>query len=221
MHRHLAVAEALLAGYTRELRDLRDAYLECYRLHVQKEEARAARAEVMMKQAHHKMLQASRERGSLRRRTARTSSTRFPTLPRVDVGAVGLEFAGLRTKFRKLSQTRSRYAKDGRDVATIDCELGELLSHARTVADTAFAGRCQARGLHVLFPHLARTHAKYSSLSALRLAHRRLFDRICKARRSGVKRDHLEAEDAEIIRQAWAALTRMSCEPDRLDTNVL
>ena len=53
VHRRAAVAEALLAGYTCELRDLRDAYLECYRLHVQKEEARAARAEVMMKQAAH------------------------------------------------------------------------------------------------------------------------------------------------------------------------
>jgi hypothetical protein len=219
--RAIATAEALLAGYVRELRDLRDAYLECYRLHAQKEEAWAARAEVMMKQAHQKMLQASRERDSLRRRTSRTSSSRFPTLPRAIVGAIRLEFAGLRTKFRKLGQTRSRYTKEGRDVTTIDRELDALMGHARSVADTAIAGRCQARGLHVMFPHLARTHAKYSSLSTLRLAHRRLFDRICKARRSGVKRDHLEAEDAEIIRQAWAALTRMSCEPDPVDTNVL
>ena len=212
VHRHLAVAEALLASYIRELRDLRDAYLECYHRHAQKEEARAARTDDMMKQAHHTMLQASRERGSLRRWTARTSSTRFPTLPRVDVGAVGLEFAGLRTKFRKLSQTRSRYAKDGRDVATIDCELGELLSHARTVADTAVAGRCQARGLHMLFPHLTRKHPKYSSLSTLRLAHRRVCDRISKARKSGVARGGLEAEDAEIVRQAWVVVAQTSTE---------
>jgi hypothetical protein len=212
VHRSVAVAEALLAGYTRELRDLRDAYLECYRLHVQKEEARAARAEVMMKQAHHKMLQASRERGSLRRRTARTSSTRFPTLPRVDVGAVGLEFAGLRTKFRKLSQTRSRYAKDGRDVTAIACALGELMKQARSVVDAVVAGRCQARGLHMLFPHLTRKHPKYSSLSTLRLAHRRLCDRISKARKSGVARGGLEAEDAEIVRQAWVVVAQTSTE---------
>jgi DNA repair exonuclease SbcCD ATPase subunit len=212
VHRHLAVAEALLASYTRELRDLRDAYLECYRLHVQKEEACVARGEYMMEEAHRKMLRASRERDSLRRRTSRTSSSRFPTLPRVVVGAIRLEFNGIRARFRKFSQTRSRYAKDGRDVATIDCELGELLSHARTVADTAVAGRCQARGLHMLFPHLTRKHSKYSSLSTLRLAHRRLCDRISKARKSGVRRDDLEAEDAEIVRQAWVVVAQTSTE---------
>ena len=173
-----------------------------------------------MKQAHHKMLQASRERGSLRRRTARTSSTRFPTLPRVDVGAVGLEFAGLRTKFRKLSQTRSRYAKDCRDVTAIGCELGELMKQARSVVDAVVAGRCQAHGLHMLFPHLARTHPKYSALSTLRLAHSRLCGRICRARKSGVARGGLEAEDAEIVRQAWAAVTQTSVEAGSLYTVV-
>ena len=175
----------------------------------------------MMKQAHQKMLQASRERDSLRRRTSRNSSSRFPTLPRAIAGAIRLEFTGLRAKFRKLSQTRSRYAKEGGDVTIIDGELAALMSQARSVVDAAVAGRCQSRGLHVLFPHIARTHPKYSSLSTLRLAHRRLCDRICKARKSGVERDHLEAEDAEIVRRAWAELTQMSCEPDPDDTNVL
>jgi hypothetical protein len=220
VHRRIAVAEVLLAGYTCELRDLRDAYLECYHRHAQKEEARAARADDMMKQAHHTMLQASRERGSLRRRTARTSSSRFPTLPRVDVGAVRLEFTGLRTKFRKLSQTRSRHAKDGRDVTASDRELGELMNQARSVVDAAVAGRCQAHGLQMLFPHLARTHPKYSSSSTFRLAHRRLCDRICKARKSSVTRDDLEAEDAEIVRQAWAVVTQTSVEADSLYTVV-
>lgn len=216
MHRHLAVAEALLAGYTCDLRDLRDAYLECYRLHVQKEEACVARGEYMMEEAHRKMLRASRERDSLRRRTSRTSSSRFPTLPRVVVEAVGLEFAGLRTKFRKLSQTRSRYAKDGRDVTAIERELGELMKQARSVVDAVVAGRCQARGLHMLFPHLTRKHSKYSSLSTLRLAHRRLCDRISKARKSGVARGGLEAEDAEIVRQAWVVVTQTSTEAGSL-----
>ena len=67
--RDMAVAEVLLAGYVRELQDLRDAYLKRYRQHVQDEEAWAARDEQMMKQAHQKMLQSSRERDSLRRRT--------------------------------------------------------------------------------------------------------------------------------------------------------
>jgi hypothetical protein len=175
----------------------------------------------MMRQARDKMLQASRERDCLRRRTSRKSSSCFPTLPRAIVGAIRLEFTGLRTKFRKLSQTRSRHAKEGRDVTAIDRELDVLMRQARSVADTAIAGECEARGLHALFPHLARTHPNYNSLSTLRLAHRRLCDRICKARKTGVKRDHLEAEDAEIVRQAWTKLTRMSCEPDPVDTNVL
>ncbi len=217
----LATAECLLAGDVEDLQNLREDCAKRYRKHVQDQEASAAREEQMMKQAHQKMVQASRERDCLRRRTSRKSSSRFPTLPREAVEAVRLEFTGLRTKFRKLSQTRSRYAKEGRDVTTVNRELGELMSQARSVADAAVAGRCQARGLHMLFPHLARTHPKYSSLATLRQAHRRLCDRICKARKSGVTRDDLEAEDAEIVRQAWAALTRMSCEPDPVDTNVL
>ncbi len=136
------------------------------------------------------------------------------------MGAVRLEFTGLRSKLRKLSQTRSRHAKDGRDVTAIEHELGELMRQARSVVDAVVAGICQARGLHMLFPHLARTHPKYSTSSTLRLAHRRLCDRICRARKSGVTRDYLEAEDSEVVRQAWAAVTQTSIEAGSLYTVV-
>ena len=94
------------------------------------------------------------------------------------------------------------------------------MRQARSVVDAVVAGRCQAHGLHMLFPHLARTHPKYSSLSTFRLAHRRLRDRVCRERKSSVTRDDLEAEDAEIVRQAWAAVTQTSVEVGSLYTVV-
>ena len=222
--RSLATAECLLAGDVRELRSLREEYMALHRKHVLEQEAMAAREEWMMEQARQKMMRASRERDALRKRCSRKPSKRFPTLPRMDLGAARpwREYAEIRTKFRKLSQTRSRYTRQGMDATSLDRQLEELLNQARVIVDTAVASKCDARGMHMFFPRLARTHPKYDCLTDLRKAHRRLWDRMRKHR----EREDLEAQDAEILRQAWDLLrgdgdaTAMSPRADDIDTVV-
>ena len=123
-------------------------------------------------------------------------------MPRLDVGAARREYAKIRDTFRKLGQTRSRYSRKGMDTATLDGQLHDLLNQARVLVDVAMAAKCEARGVHTTFPRLARTHPKYDSLAGLRRAHRRLCDR----RRRPCGREGLEAQDAEILRQAWDLL---------------
>lgn len=210
---------------------LRDDYRERYRQCVEmeqalaakerkREEARVAREREMEERARRVHVELSRARDALRRRCTRGTSTRFPTLPRCDVGArVRTDFASLRTRYRKLGQTRSRYAKEGRDVADLVREMCDIMAQARCVVDTAVASCCEDRGICVLFPHLPRTHAKYSALDGLRLASRRISDRIRKAPVGN--RQDLEDERDRIAQEAWAIVQSPVSDPDRIDTVVL
>ena len=99
--RSLATAECLLAGDVTELTSLRDEYFRLHREHARKQEEWAAWDERMMEQARQKAIRAAREKDALRKRRSRKPSTRFPTLPRLDVGAARLEYADARAKFRK------------------------------------------------------------------------------------------------------------------------
>ena len=214
--RSLATAECLLAGDVTELTSLRDEYFRLHREHARKQEEWAAWDERMMEQARQKAIRAAREKDALRKRRSRKPSTRFPTLPRVDVGSARRECAEIRTKFRKLSQNKSRYARRGMDVTSIDRQLEVLLNQARAIVDAAMAAKCEARGMNMTFPRVARTHPKYDCLTDLRKAHRRLCDRM---RKPGAGED-LEAQDAEILRRAWDLLrgdgdvTAMSVDAD-------
>ena len=216
--RSLATAECLLAGDVTELTSLRDEYFRLHREHTRKQEERAAWDERMMEQARQKAIRAAREKDALRKRRSRKPSTRFPTLPRMDLGSARpwREYAETRAKFRKLSQTKSRYARQGMDVTSLDRQLEELLNQARAIVDAAMAAKCEAHGMNMTFPRVARTHPKYDCLTDLRKAHRRLCDRM---RKPGAGED-LEAQDAEILRQAWGILrgdgdvTAMSVDAD-------
>lgn len=201
-----AVKKLLL--YLRD--DHRERYRQCVEMEQalaakerKMEEARAAREREMEERARRVHVELSRTRDALRRRCARGTSTRFPTLPRCNVGAkVRKDFVSLRERYRKLGQARSRYAKKSRDVADIAREMCDILTQARHAVDTAVASCCEDRGVCALFPHLPRTHAKYSALDGLRLASRRICDRIRKAPVGG-RRD-LEDERDRIAQEAWA-----------------
>lgn len=216
------MAELMLAGDVKELASSREEYTKLHREHAREQEEAAARAKELMERARWRMVQASREKDALRKRCSRKQSTRFPTLPRVDVGSIRRAYANIRTKFRELSKTRSRYSRNGMDATSLDRQLEELLNQARAIVDAAVASKCEARGLHKTFPRLARSHPKYDCLAPLRKAHRRLWDRL---RRAGARED-LEAMDAEILRQAWELVqsygdaTPMSVEADPIDTVV-
>ena len=220
----LATAAILLQGDVRELRSLREEYMALHRKHVLEQEEWAAWDERMMEQARQKAIRAAREKDALRKRRSRKPSTRFPTLPRMDLGSARpwREYAETRAKFRKLSQTKSRYARQGMDVTSLDRQLEELLNQARAIVDAAMAAKCEARGMNMTFPRVARTHPRYDCLTDLRKAHRRLCDRM---RKPGAGED-LEAQDAEILRQAWGILrgdgdvTAMSVDADPIDTVV-
>ena len=225
----LATTGILLQGDVGELRSLREEYMALHRKQAleQEEKEDAAKKQEQEEEeetedARQKMLRHSRERDALRKRCSRKQSTRFPTLPRMGVGAAARrEYAKIRTNFRKLSQTRSRYTRQGMDAASLDGQLQELLNQARVILDVAMAAKCEVRRMHTTFPRLARTHPKYDSLAELRTAHRRLCDRM---RRS--KGQDLEAQDAEILRQAWGLIkdkgevTPMSVYVDPIDTDV-
>jgi curved DNA-binding protein CbpA len=225
--RSLATAECLLAGDVTELTSLRDEYFRFHREHARKQEEWAAWEERMTERARQKAIRAAREKDALRKRRSRKPSTRFPTLPRMDLGAARpwRDYGETRAKFRKLSQTRSRYARQGMDVTSIDRQLEVLLNQARAIVDAAMAAKCEARGMLMTFPRLARTHPMYDSLAELRTAHRRLWDRMRKYKAG----EDLEAQDAEILRKAWGIirgegaatqLTQMSVDVDPIDTNV-
>lgn len=223
--KRLATAGILLQGDVSELRNLREEYVSLHRKHVLEQEAMAAREERMMEEARQKKRLQTRERDALRKRCARKQSTRFPTMPRMSVGTTRREYAQIRDRFRKLSQTRSRYACKGMGVESLDRQLQELLGQARVLVDAAVASKCETRGMHMTFPRLARTHPMYDSLAELRTAHRRLWDRMRKYKAG----EDLEAQDAEILRKAWGIirgegaatqLTQMSVDVDPIDTNV-
>ena len=199
----LATTGILLQGDVGELRSLREEYVSLHRKHVQEQEENEARGERVMEEARQKMIQASRERDALRKRCSRKPSTRFPTMPRMDLGSARpwREYAETRAKFRKLSQSKSRYARQGMDVTSIDRQLEMLLNQARAIVDAAMASKCKTHGMHTTFPRVARTHPKYDCLTDLRKAHRRLWDRM----RKGARED-LEEQDAEILRKAWGIL---------------
>jgi curved DNA-binding protein CbpA len=202
--KRLATAGILLQGDVRELRSLREEYMAFHRKHVLEQEENEARGARMMEEARQKMMRASRERDALRKRCSRKQSNRFPTMPRTSVGASRREYAQIRDKFRKLSQTRSRYACQGMGEESLDRQMQELLGQARVLVDAAIASNCEARGMHMTFPRLARTHPMYDSLAELRTAHRRLWDRL---RKYGARED-LEAQDVEVIRKAWGIIFR-------------
>ena len=152
-----------------------------------------------MEEARQEKLQSVRNVESLRKRRSREVSTRFPTLPRMLSAATSRAFIEIRSKFRKLSKTKSKYAQQRMDTTSIDHQLDELMSHARSMVDTVVTNSCEAHGVQQEFPHLRRTHPKFDSLSELRKAHRRLWDRL----RKNNAREDLVVQDAEIIRQAW------------------
>ena len=152
-----------------------------------------------MEEVRQKMLQSARDKDSLRKRRSRGVSTRFPTLPRMLSVAARREYITLRDKFQKLKQTRSRYVLRQVETTSIGRQLDEMMNQARSVIDMAVANSCEAHGVQREFPHLRRTHPKFDSLSELRKAHRRLWDRV----RKNSAREDLVAQDAEIIRQAW------------------
>ena len=149
-------------------------------------------------EARQKMEQESREKDALRKRCSRKLSSRFPTLPKTDVGVIRRKFAVIQAQFRKLGHSRRLYSKQGRDVTDISHQLGDLLTQARAIVDEALASQCDLHILHKTFPRLARTHPRYECLDGLRQAHRRLWDRLRKH-----AREDLAAQDAEIVRQAW------------------
>ncbi len=229
----ITMAGRLLEGDVKELRSSREEYMRLYGTRAQeqeeetvrKHEAREedeARGERMTEQARQKMEQASRERDALRKRCSRKQSTRFPTMPRMDVGGVRREYTNVRNKFSKISQARSKIVQQGMDTTDIDRELEELRCQARAIVDAAVQAKCKAHRVHTTFPRLARTHPMYDVLAGLRTAHRRLSDRL----RKSDAREDLGAQDAEILQQAWDLLlghgevTPMSVEADRIDAVV-
>ena len=217
----LATTGIFLECDARELRSLREEYVVLHRKHVQEQAENEARAQQMMEEARQKMIRHSRERDALRKRCSRKQSTRFPTMPRMSVGAARQKYVEIRNKFRKLSKARSRYAHKDMDAASFDSQLQALLDQARALVDSATAAKCEARGVHTTFPRVACTHPKYECLAELRKAHRRLCDRM---RKSRGKQD-LEAQDVEILHQAWSIVggcevARMSTEVDAMDTKV-
>ena len=170
-----------------------------HRDHVKKREESAARVERIVEEARQEKLQSARDKDSLRKRRLRGVSTRFPTLPRMLSVAAMREYITLRDKFQKLKQTRSRYVLQRVETTSIDHQLGETMNQARSVINTAVTDSGVSYGVQQVFPHLRRTHPKFDSLSELRKAHRRLWDRV----RKNSAREDLVAQDAEIIRQAW------------------
>ena len=205
----ISMAGRLLEGDVKELRSSREEYMRLYGTHTQEQEEETvrkqeaqeddeARGERMMEQARQKMEHASREKDALRKRCSRKLSSRFPTLPKTDVGVIRRKFAVIQAQFRKLGHSRRLYSKQGRDVTDISQQLGDLLTQARAIVDEALASQCDLHILHKTFPRLARTHPMYECLDGLRQAHRRLWDRLRKH-----AREDLAAQDAEIVRQAW------------------
>ena len=202
------LSRLLLASDVRDLQHLREEYAKMHRDHVQKREESAARVERIVEEARQEKLQSAREMKALRMRRSRAPCTRFPVLPRMVGATTRRAFTEIQSKFRKLSQTKSRYTLQHVDTTRIDSELGELMTQARSVIDTAVMDRCDTHDVQKAFPHLHRTHPKFDSLAELRKAHRRLWDRM---RKNGARED-LVAKDADIIRQAWE-LVRDNASP--------
>jgi curved DNA-binding protein CbpA len=161
------------------------------------ERAEAERVERSCERVRRARIQLQKERHALRKRCSRPASNRFPTLPE---GVKNIHFDKVRKRYRALSQTRSRYTKDEKDTTAIDNEMQVLLVEAQDLANAALNARCEQREIHTSFPRLAKTDPKYDALMSLRLARRRLCDRI----RKSSDREDLQEESAEILRQAWA-----------------
>ena len=205
-----------------ELQRLRKLYKELHSQHMQEQadkaaraqreqEEEAARVERMMKIARQRKIQIRREKDALRKRCSRKTSTSFPPLPK---GYADTCFRKLHIRFRRLSQSKSRYMKEGKDVTSIDDEMGELLLQARSMADKIVAAGCESRCVHDRFPRLACTDPRYEHLESLRHANRKLCDRMRKLRKrtdqDESKLDDLEEQAEEIVRQAWKLCKSMA-----------
>lgn len=161
------------------------------------ERAEAERVERNRERARQAKIDLQKERHTLRKRISRPASNRFPTLPN---GVKDLQFDKVRKRYRALSQTKSRYSKDEKDTTGIDNEMHVLLVEAQDLANAALNTRCEHCEVHTSFPRLAKTDRKYNALTDLRLARRRLCNRI----RKSPNREDLRQASAEILRQAWA-----------------
>ena len=182
----------LFGGDVTRLENLREAYITDHQRYL--EQLRIERERRERYQARQEVLRYEASRTRVRKKLWK-QSTQFPDLP-FPMSHDRLNH--LRKMYRNLGWRKYKYKKQEKDIQHIENAIQDILREARSIFDAEIEQTCQELSLCTHFPHIARKHPRYDTVTALKHSYQKLKDSASKSS------EQLHQEHAErILQEAW------------------